>query len=191
MKFLPFCALGSLLLLTGSVHADLGFNVGPFSMQFNVQESYYAQDHKDILDTPICFAISKQKRLDLIVETKEKLNAKEMKMTTKRLVIEPYAFGITRDGKPVLRGNVISDKLIKEVTVKFGEDQFGEGDWSNEKEGGFFSGLFKSEKNQNIDVRKISNLYVINDSHFDAPKNYKGLKEDNIQVICQLPVTGE
>jgi hypothetical protein len=97
----------------------------------------------------------------------------------------------------VLRGNIVNEKLIKEVSIKYGEDKFGDGedanDWSDRKEDGFFSGWFKSDKSQNtdIDIQKISNLYVINDSHFDAPKNYKGLKDDNIHVICQLPISRE
>lgn len=189
MKMLSSLILGS-LLLTSSIQAqDFGFNLGPFSMQFNVGSSYYAKDHMDILDAPICNAISNQKQLDVIVESKEKINSKEVRMTTKRLTIEPYAFGVTLDGKPVLNGNIISEKLIKEVTVKFGEEMDGDnGNWSNDKKEGFFSGWFKTEKNKTIDLEKISNLYVINNSHFDAPKDYKGLNDANIRVICQLPI---
>lgn len=193
MKYLPTLALGALLLASSINAQDLAFKLGPFSMQFNVQGSGYANDYQDILNSPICYAISHQKRLDMIIESKEKIGTKEVKITTKRLVVEPYALGIGQDGQPVLSGNVTHEKLIKEVTVKFGEDQWSEGsDWSNSKsEEGFFSGWFKSDKSQNIDIKKISNLYVINDSHFDAPKDYQGIKDNNIKVICQLPVRGE
>jgi hypothetical protein len=100
MKLLNTITLGA-LLLTSSVYAQgFGFNMGPFSMQFNLEGSYYADDHRDVLDSPICYAISNQKRLDMIVEGKEKISSKEIKFITKRLVVEPYAFGITREGNP-------------------------------------------------------------------------------------------
>lgn len=179
----------SVLFLTSALNADgFGINLGPFSLQFNVDGTYYADDHRDVLDSPICVAISNQKRLDLIVEGKERLNDREMRITTKRIVVEPYAFGVTKENRPVLQGNVISEKLIKEVTVKYGEDKFtGSENWENRAEG-YFSGWFKSDKSQKIDVSKISNLYVIGDSHFDAPKDFKGLQEEGARVICQLPV---
>ena len=177
------------LLLTSSLSADaFGINLGPFSLQFNVDGTYYADDHRDVLDSPICVAITNQKRLDVIVEGKEKLNEREMRITTKRIVVEPYAFGVTKEGRPILQGNVLSEKLIKEVTVKYGEDKFaGSENWENRAEG-YFSGWFKSDKSEKIDVSKISNLYVISESHFDAPTNFKGIQDANVRVICQLPV---
>lgn len=177
------------LLLTSALSADgFGVNLGPFSLQFNVDGTYYADDHRDVLDSPICIAISNQKRIDVIVEGKEKINEREMRITTKRIVVEPYAFGVTKEGRPILQGNVISEKLIKEVTVKYGDDKFAGSESWESKADGYFSGWFKSDKSEKIDISKISNLYVIGDSHFDAPKNFKGLQEENVRVICQLPV---
>ena len=191
MRLFNTLALG-LSLITGSIYAEgFGFNIGPFSMQFNVGGTYYAQDHKDILDFPLCYAISNLKKVDMVVEAEEKINAKETKFITKRLVVEPHAFGVTKEGHPILRGNIISEKLIKEVTVKYGEDKSSDDTKWAKKEDYFFSGWFKSERDQNIDIQKISNLYVIQESHFDAPKDYKGLKDENIQVICQLPISGQ
>lgn len=178
------------LLLTSAVQADgFGFSLGPFSLQFNVGERVYDNTYRDILDNPICYAISHLNRLEMIVEGSEKVSAKELKFITKKLIVEPYAFGVTREGKPVLRGNVIEDKLIKEVTVKYGEEQFDDDDLETDgKKKSFFSGWFQSDKSQNIDIRKVSNIHVVVDSHFDAPKKYKGLKDDNIRVICELPI---
>ena len=179
----------SALLLTSALSAEaFGINLGPFSLQFNVDGTYYANDHRDVLDSPICVAITNQKRLDLIVEGKETINDREMRITTKRIVVEPYAFGVTKDNRPILQGNIISEKLIKEVNVKYGEDKFsGSDSWEN-KADGYFSGWFKSDKSKTIDVSKISNLYVIGESHFDAPKDFKGLNEEGARVICELPV---
>lgn len=191
MRFLNLLAFGISLVSSSAYAEGIGFNIGPFSMQFNVGGTYYAEDHKDILDFPLCFAISNLKQVDMVVEAEEKISSTESRFTTKRILVEPYAFGVTKEGQPVLRGNIVSEKLIKEVIVKYGEDKFNEeGKWSK-KEGNFFSGWFKSDTSQNIDIQKISNIFVLQNSHFDAPKNYKGLRDENIQVICQLPFSGE
>lgn len=184
MKFLRTITLGA-LLLSASISAEVfNFNVGPFSLIFNA-------GHRAFLDAPICYAISNQKQLEVIVENKEKVSAKEMKVTVKMLVIEPYAFGVTREDKPVLQGNVVEEKLVKEVSIKYGEDRFKDAYEEMGEREGIFSGWFKSSKNQNIDVRKIINLDVIEDSHFDIPKDYKGPKREEMRVICQLPLEDE
>lgn len=188
MKYLTSLILSALLLSSSAFAEGFGFNVGPFDMQIDATGFYDEHDKKDLLDHPICYAIFNQKRLDMVVEGKEMVNSKEIKFITKRLIIEPYVFGMTQDEKPVLRGNVVSEKFIKEVTIRYGEDHFAEsGKGSERKEKGFFSGWFKSDKSQNIDIETLSNLHVVNDSHFDVPEDYKGLKDDNIRVICQLP----
>lgn len=188
MRFVNLLVL-SAGFLSGSVYAEgIGFNIGPFSMQFNVGGTYYENDHKDILDFPLCFAISNQKQVDMVVEAEEKLSAKEIRFVTKRILVEPYAFGVTKEGKPILRGNIVHEKLIKEVTIKYGDEKSNEdGKWAK-KEENFFSGWFKSDTSENIDIQKISNLYVLQGSHFNAPKNYKGLTDEGIKVICELPV---
>lgn len=109
-------------------------------MQFNVDGTSYANDHKDILDYPLC--ISKLKQVDMVVEAEEKLSAKETRFTIKRLLVEPYVYGVTKQGQPVLRSNIIKEKLIKEVTVKYGEDKFSENKKWSKKEENFFSGCF-------------------------------------------------
>lgn len=183
--------LGS-FLIAGLGHADgFGFNIGPFSLQFGLPSVHgsYGMPVRSILDNPICYAISNRKQLEMTVEGAENVSAKERKIITKRLVVEPYAFGITREGAPVLRGNVVSEKFISEITLKYGEDKFDEETGSaksNEK--GYFSGLFSSDKSRNIDIRKVSDVRVLEDSSFQAPKHYKGVQEDNIKILCQLPV---
>lgn len=122
-------ALG-IRLLSISVYAEgIGFNIGPFSMQFNFGDTYYEQDHKDILDFHLCFAISNQKQVVMVVEAQEKLNSKETRFTTKRLLVESYALGVTKEGQPVLRGNVVKEKLIKYGDEKSNED----GKWAKKR----------------------------------------------------------
>lgn len=183
------CILFGITFFYASLSAQgLGFNIGPFSMQFNLDGSYYANDHRDVLDSPICYAIENHKKLDMIVESHEKVSSKEFRIVTKKLIVAPYAFGITQDGKPVLNGSVTNEKLIKEVTIKYGDDQIdiAAEDSAGKEDRGFFSGWFKSEKSENIDIRKISNLFVINDSRFDMPRDYKSIKGDKVRVICEV-----
>ncbi len=180
------------MLLAGSAYADgFGFNLGPFNMQFGASEPEYLSSNSGELQNPFCSAISAQKQVEFTVHGTEVVNAKEKKMIIKTIVIEPYAFGMTRDGKPVLRGKVVSEKLVKEVTVKFGDDKFDETKAKDNEDKGYFTGKFSSDKNKNIDISKVSNIRIIQDSHFDAPKDYKAVKDDNVHIMCQLPVAQE
>lgn len=184
MKLIRYCAFGSMLITSLCFADGFGFNLGPFSMQFNVYAD--RNDYRATFTDPFCFAIAQQKQIEMVVEGTEKLNAREIKIVTKKLIVEPYAFAIARDGKPLLNGNVAEEKLVREVTVKYGEDRFEEE--TAEKTGkGFFSGLFNSDKSKNIDIRRVSDIRIIENSHFDAPKDFKGLQDNNVRVICQLP----
>lgn len=195
MKFFSSLVLGA--LLAGSLYGDgFGFNIGPFDLQFGVgSDGYYESGYEGIynqgryvqrnavLDNPICDAISHQQQLGFTVEGREVVNTKEVKIITKHLIVEPYAFGVTRDGKPVLRGKVIDEKLVKEVSVKFGEERFDE-----PKKDSAMSGWFHSSDKVNIDIQNIRDIQIISGSHFDAPKDFEGIRDDNIRVICQLPI---
>jgi hypothetical protein len=197
MKFLNSIILGA-LCIAGSSYADgFGINLGPFDLQFGIGPGYnyypdnsFGDTHRFVLHNPICDAISNQQQLGFIVEAKEIVNAKEVRVVTKRVVIEPYVFGVTKEGKPILRGNVISEKLVREVNVKFGEDQYGEDQIKESKSNdGRSTKWFQSADKKDIDIQHIDDVNVIEGTHFDAPKNYEGIKDENIRVICQLPVT--
>lgn len=93
--------------------------------------------------------------------------------------------GVTRDGKPILRGNVVQEKLIREVTVKYGDERFDE-PFDKSDDQTIFSGVFSSEKVKNLDISRVMQVQVIPDSHFAIPKNYQGIEDENIHVICEL-----
>lgn len=179
-------------MLAGSVYAqELGIQKGPFDLQFNTSEGTYVYEYKPVLDNPICDAISNQRQLEMTIDKMEKISDKEIRIVSKRVVVEPYAFGINSDGKPILRGNVVEEKVLKKVTVKFEEEQADEDrkisrEW---KQKGFFSGWLMSDNNQKMEIRRVGKLRVVEGSHFDIPKNFKGIEGENIQVICQLPVS--
>lgn len=184
-----FLLLG--VIFSQSLIADgIGFNVGPFSLQLSVDGPTFYEIQRPIVENPLCLAITQQNQLEFVVERAEKINAKELKIVTKKLIVEPYGFGFTQNGRPVLKGNVVEEKLIKEVNVKYGEDQFDERAYTAEdNKRGFFSGWFKSDSSQNIDLRRISDIHILSGTHFDAPKNYKGFEDPNIRVVCQLPIS--
>ncbi len=191
-------------LFTGALAAQgFDFGAGPFSLQFGYGDGngngdgngggYIMQQdtRADRLDNPICMAISHQQRLAITVVSKEIVSTKEKKVVIKKLIIEPYAFGTTQDGKPVLKGNVVEDKTVKEVSVTYGEDKFNKQDESKgntPQKKGFFSGMFSSNSGSNIDISKIGELEIVENSHFDVPKDFKGFQpDDKVQIICELP----
>jgi hypothetical protein len=190
MKRYKYLILAAVLLAGTGVYADgFGFNIGPFNMQFGGSDNEYFTINRKGLDSPICQAISTQKRLEIMVEGTEIVNTKEKKMIVRTLIVEPYAFGVTKEGKPMLQGKVVEDRLVKEVTLKYGDEKFNEESVSlKENEKGYFSGLFSSNEIKGIDIRKISGIRVIEDSHFDIPKDHKSYNNENFQVSCQLPV---
>ena len=204
MKLLKLLGLVSLLMASSLCADGIGFGIGPFSLQLGGGPSYYTESYvysnngssqnanEAQIENPFCYAIMHQNRLQIVVETAEKVNEKEKKITVKKLVVEPYAFGITREGKTVLNGIVISDKLVKEVTIKSGDEKGDDEDTLYaEKKKGRFSGWFKSDKSQNIDIQEIRDIKVLEDSHFVAPKKYKGMNEKDVKVICELPITSD
>jgi hypothetical protein len=147
----------------------------------------------------VCYAIKHQKRLEITVETQELLNKREVRIVTKKYIVEPYAFGMTNEGKPVFYGNVSQNTLDNEVNIKYGVDKFDDqAVTASSQKVPVTSGWFGSEnskswfgndKNSDIDIKNIKGVRVIEDSHFDAPKEYAGYVQPNVQIVCQLPIT--
>jgi len=195
MKFLRSVILASSLLVSAAYADGAGIYLGPFSLEFGVNDYGPGRDRdyetfqRSTLDTPICTAISNLKQLAITVEVADTVSKTEKKITTKSFVVEPYAYGTTMSGKPVLRGNVVSEKVIKEETLKYGDEHFDDSKSTAKKEdNSYFFGMFSSSKDVNIDIRRVIDIQVINDSHFDAPKNYKGIEDKDVQINCQVPV---
>lgn len=210
MKYLESKVLTSLFIapfllsvaLTAQEYEEYQQYQGPGNVQVEVRS--YGQNRPNFasernpssiaseMNNSVCYAIKHQKRMEMIVETQDIANKKEMKTVTKKFLIEPYAFGMTTDGKPVFSGKVIEEKLDKEVNVTYGEDKFDDqAISSSKKKDKVVSGWFGADKNKDIDIKNIKGIRVIEDSHFDAPKEYGGLSQANVQVICQLPITKE
>lgn len=217
MKFFGPLLLG-LLLATQTARADVGFEVGPFRLGFFPSERHYYRsddgeyyysddgyyyrnddrryhradnyryraapaDYRSIrveLDSPICYAISNQKRLEMVVNVVEEGSSGTKNLVTRKLVVEPHAFGTSNQGDPILKGTVVSDERVRQVALT---------DERRTEEPSSFSGLFTSQKNATVDIRRVVKVTVIENSHFDMPTDFKGMDEAEGQVICQLPVS--
>lgn len=177
MKIIKLVSLG-FVLLTGPLSA-FSFNLGPFDLSFN-------GGHGGSYSEQICNAIHDQRQLVVTVEGREIVSDREQKIVTRTLLIEPYAYGVDAKGNPILRGNVVRDDLVKEMTVKYGEEQFEKTDMENNQENqDSSSGLFRTGK-EDLDIRKITEIRVVEDSHFDAPSSIRSFEEDKGETHCQL-----
>jgi len=187
--------LSSLLISSTYLNA-FEFGIGPFGIRFGAPSVVVVQtpdnapsqfNNRNTREGTLCYAISNQKRVELIVEGSDIINSKEKRIVTKKLIVEPYVLGLTKDGQMALNGAVVEEQLVKEVTVKYGDEQFD--DVKAKERPGIFSGFFRSEKNdlKDLDIRDVSSINVIEDSHFEAPNNFKNIIGDEIvQVICHV-----
>jgi hypothetical protein len=191
MNHLHKLALSS-LFLAGSLHSDgVGLEIGPFNLNIGIDDDEDGRlaPNRPFLGNPICQAIAVQSRVTLILEAKEVTNSREMHVLTKRVIIEPYAFGFSGNGTPLLKGNVIEEKTVEEVTIKVDEDRFRAVNQDNQKKKGLFADWFKSETTgiNTLDLSNIKNIQIVPNSHFEVPKDYKGFKDDeDVRLICEL-----
>ena len=155
-----------------------GIQIGPFSLQLG--EDVRA-DRFSILDTPICHAIRAHKQVEVILEIKDKLNDQEFSSIIKKVIVEPYLLGIDQTGRPILKGNIVKEEVLKEVTVKYPQMKKGqEGVLS-----GFFNFTGKSGEKNVIGIDQIRDVQVLQDSSVQVPDNLQELAKD-IQVLCIL-----
>lgn len=192
MRTLPFSFLCSsiflsFLLLTPSDIRGLAIQLGPFNLELH---GGYDLNRKALIDAPLCTAIRNHQRVEMVIEHFDKSTPNEFKSVIKRVVIEPYAFGITRDGTPVIKGNLISERKIKEVFIRYSEDR----ETTSQKEdvdktkSNFFSGFWKSKNSiETLNVREVRDINVIQDSSFKTPDKIADLlKDENFRPICEI-----
>lgn len=188
---------GAILVSNLGYSQGFNFHLGPFDLQFGLNwpdyESAYPAEGS-FLNEPICYAITNQKQLSVIVRGKEQVGENGWKTVEKAITIEPYVFGLNKSGNPILRGSIVKEKMIREVTVKYGDEPseaLPEVKKEREKTG-FFSGLFKRKqenKVETINIQGFSNIQVIEDSHVNVPENVGDIfRGDIVRVICQMPL---
>ncbi|CRX37924.1 hypothetical protein [Estrella lausannensis] len=176
-------ALLAIACLTGSSYADIGFYLGPFSLELGGRGDAptFAIDARDTY--PICRAIDEQNLLNLIVRVREKVSDKEFKITVKKITLEPYLFGRNNRRQHLLKGKITNEAVVKEVTVKYGEE-------ADNAEGRALPGTFKIQNEGSIstvNVDQILEISILPDTHFDIPKDYdKDAYNDVVDVICEI-----
>lgn len=197
MKKTILAALAIASTLSMSVWAQ-GFDIqlGPFEL--NLQGVNIPAVRVRNSTDPICYAIAHRNLLEMIMELNDKVSDNEFKKTIKKVTVQPYLFGKNKEGQPILRGNVVAENMLKEITIKYGEeaDEDGEQVERKQEDGGYFSGWFhrapkepKKDGVNTINVRKVTRFRVIEGSTFDPPKDYKEIfKEDVAEVICTASV---
>jgi hypothetical protein len=218
MKFSTSVILTSLLLASPIAADAVDFRLGFFNMEFNPigreylvnygsgWEKRYIPNSRAFLESPICYAISNLKNLEIVIELNEYISIKEKKNLIKRLTVEPHVLGYTQDGRLELQGKIIQEEMLRAVTIKYGEDKFvvpidpkqpkdkaiDESEDDSEKyttfyDTGFFRGeYFFSNKNYGVEIKRIRWIKVLEKSHFEVPKTYKQNNSNFIKVICQL-----
>lgn len=175
-----------------SVHA-LGIDLGPFSIQL-FPNTAGTSIQIDPMAESVCYAIETQRQLEIIVETKEDVNKNEIKIVSKKIVVEPYLFGVGREGQPILQGNIVDEKLLKEINIKYGDNVARDGKYESFFAGHSYTGKYVSEKDKNnvstINFSKITDFRVMRETHFDAPEKLETSK-DIVRVICQIHTEDE
>lgn len=183
--------LGAFTLLSSTAYG-LGVQIGPFD--FGLGRYRGTDAPRAVSYDPICTAIARRMPLEMNVEWFEKVSNEEKKITTKRIVIEPYLFGKKKDGQLILRGNVVSEKLVKEVTIKRGEGASGEIDINEDgpADEATYAGTYSSTSGNGVNtlnIQRVSGIRVL-DKSFDPPKDFNEVFKDDVAVvICTVNST--
>ncbi|MFN4174704.1 MAG: hypothetical protein ACK4HV_06340, partial [Parachlamydiaceae bacterium] len=101
------------LIIFGSLFAatEQAVSYGPFSLELT-GASKSINDRRALLDDPINYAIASKQRIGLTVELDEKWAKGDAAF--KKIIVEPYVFGLDKKGQPVLRGNIIAEEIATE-----------------------------------------------------------------------------
>lgn len=94
------------------------------------------------------------------------------KIITKKITVEPYLYGLDASGRPIIKGNIVSENVLKEVSIKYGEKKNGNG--ANGKDKSVFSAIFRSTGNgvATMNLDRVAEIRMIEQSHFNPPENY-------------------
>lgn len=172
-----------LFMLIGALHgADLGLNIGPFSLELNVGHRGYSE-RQGFIDDPICYAISSKQQLRVQFLVEEDLGKGEWKTTLKEVTIDPYVFGYDKNNQPVLRGNITKEEVLKEVTVK----DYKPSDDDGKSYSGFFSWFKTTGRSNSINVRGIRSIQVLDNQFFNPPNELDSAYFNDLALVkCKL-----
>lgn len=190
IKKFMIAGLVALTALSVSTNAEaFGVSIGPFELQL---EAGMDSSHRlGIWEEPICSAIANRHLLEISTEWAEHSSNTETKIITKTITMEPYLFGRNAKGQPILRGNIVSEKVVREVTIKENMDK------DSKEPPHKFHPLSDKKANEeekdgnvrSVNLRKITEIHVIEGSKFNAPKNFDAIfKKDVVETVCVVRI---
>ena len=200
MNTLKTFVIGFTLLFFSLNTPGFSFNLGPFhfggggTMQERHPYSQARMINRNAINRSLCYAITQQKQVEVIVRQVDKISDTEKKITLKKLIINPYVLGMDKNHHPILRANVADEKIIKEVTVKYSaeakaspQEQDVAYDFSNQTADRKPLVLPAKGETGEINIFQFKSIRVMEDSHFDAPKDFDKLFKDTLaQVFCHI-----
>lgn len=219
MQFNKLFILGLATILSMGAYTEsaigLEIQVGPAQLSLQGPPGP-ANFQRNFFDRKICYAIENHARLELFIGSKDETSDKETKVTVKKITIDPYLFGIDPEGRPVLQGNVINSEVIKEVTITYSDAKYknedlqrrqkfqnngrrgpqdNQDDQDNQDNGSQAAAQQDKKNPENnaktgLNIANVSFIRVLDQTHFDVPKDIdKQLEKNtqgNIQVVCSL-----
>lgn len=165
-----------MLLISPAIVSGLGIQVGPFSIELG---GGIHADRGRILGNPVCHAIKNHKQMEVVLVVDTKVNDQEFSSVTKKVLFEPYLVGVDVSGIPVLKGNILKEEILKEVSVKYAK-----GSEEVEKRP-FFTFSTQDGEKGTINFDQIRGVRIIPDSNVEVPDNLKDLTGD-LDVLCIL-----
>lgn len=178
----PLVTCLSLYTMSASA-AFLGLDLGPFEFELKSRPTVTKPRYFDLL----CRAIQMHKQIEIVLEWQEWENSNERKTITKQLILEPYLIGKTNDGRPLLRGNIVSEKLLKETSVKYGDQSTADQHTEYRVSGKFQSKNPQKEGISTLDIQQISHFAVLENTYFELPNGIEQIfPKGDIEVICSI-----
>ena len=160
------------LIVFGSLFAatEQAVTYGPFSLELT-GATKSVNDRRALLDDPINYAIASKQRLGLTVELDEKWAKGDA--AVKRIIVEPYVFGLDRKGQPVLRGNIVGEEMVTETTNPNGSTLKG------------MIVYLKKPGVNSINLKSIKKVEVIRGDFFNPPATIDASYQNDLDSISQ------
>lgn len=160
------------LIVFGSLFAatDQAVTYGPFSLELT-GATQSINDRRALLDDPINYAIASKQRIGLIVELDEKWAKGDT--AVKKLIVEPYVFGLDRKGQPVLRGNIVGEEVSTETTTPNGSTLKG------------MIVYLKKPGVNSINLKAIKKVEVLRGDFFNPPSTVDPSYQKDLETINQ------
>ncbi len=160
------------LIVFGSLFAatEQAVSYGPFSLELT-GATKTVNDRRALLDDPINYAIASKQRIGLTVELDEKWAKGDTAF--KKIIVEPYVFGLDKKGQPVLRGNIVGEEIVTETTNPNGSTLKG------------MIVYLKKPGVNSINLKSIKKVEVLRGDFFNPPSTIDPSYQNDLESISQ------